>query len=1051
MVMAIAILAALYIPVQRTPAINTAVILVMVPYPGAQPTEVEEKITRKIEDTLKGLNNVDFVASTSMRGSSVTQVIFLDGVEAKRARDDVAHLVDEVRALLPRGREVQPIITHIDFESTPLMLVNLNGPEGFDERTLKQVAEDVQDELEAIPGVANTQQFGGREREIHVNLNPDLFAEYGLSVQQIFMALSNFHSELPGGALNTSEFDYQVRNETKLRTIDDIRQTVVAQRDGRMIHLDDIAEVKDTYRRLKNIAQLDGKNTATIIVNKEAGINTLETARQIKRRVAELRSEYPHITFTTTRETSKEISVMFEVLGSSAVFGGMLVLIILAWSMGLRISILVLLAIPFSTGIGLIFLFATGIPISSMVLFSFILVLGMVVDGAIIVAENIHRHIERGEPAIIAAKTGIDEVGIPVIAADLTTIAAFLPMLLVPGIMGDFMGVMPKVVTAALLGSVVVDHFLIPVLAAYWYRQGTPPAEAAAVKTSDDAGKDPGSDPIPVHPEARVRPNHGVVTRAYAMMLRYCLDNRWVVLACCGCMAVWAAFTFKNIGFVFFPNSDRGQFTINYELPLGYSVEETLRAAHAFDKPLLKLKESGELLHFVNAVGSSAGLATRLETDPAAGPEFGKIMVELQPPTERKRHQNLILEEIRANVLPWPGLKYTIEEVKEGPPGGSDVAVRLTGKDLEQLGALAEKIVAALEKMPGTVEVNADYRPDSPELVVEPNADLAGLLGFTDAEVASMVQTAILGNSTIQLSLDDEDVTLRLQADPKYQQSKESVERLMMTNAAGRKATIGQLADIRREQGLFSVNRWDRRRAVTVRCDVLSDVKNPEKGRNFISDDIFDKLRNEILPEIGFKSVSEDNVTLLGQPSSEADGARATFTGENEERDENFGYLLNSMIIGVILIFGILVVQFNSFRQTLVVLLTVPLSFIGVIFGMWICGQPFSLASFIGLVCLAGIVVNDAIVLVDFANQARRRGMHTKHALLEAGVNRFRPVLLTTVTTIGGLTPLFLNISGGAEFWQPLTGAVIFGLACATILTLVVIPVCYSLAYNWAE
>jgi len=314
-----------------------------------------------------------------------------------------------------------------------------------------------------------------------------------------------------------------------------------------------------------------------------------------------------------------------------------------------------------------------------------------------------------------------------------------------------------------------------------------------------------------------------------------------------------------------------------------------------------------------------------------------------------------------------------------------------------------------------------------------------------------MVQTAILGNSTIQLSLDDEDVTLRLQADPKYQRSKESVKRLMLTNAAGRKATIGQLADIRREQGLYSVNRWDRRRAVMVRCDVRSGVKNPEQGRDFIADDIFDRLRDEVLPELGFKSISGDNVTLLGQPSSEADGARATFTGENEERDENFGYLLHSMIIGVIMIFGILVIQFNSFRQTVVVLMTVPLSFIGVIFGMWICSQPFSLASFIGLVCLAGIVVNDAIVLVDFTNQARRRGMHVKHALIEAGVNRLRPVLLTTVTTIGGLTPLFLNISGGAEFWQPLTGAVIFGLACATVLTLVVIPVCYSLAYNWAD
>jgi multidrug efflux pump len=1068
MVIAMGVLAALYIPVQRVPGINTAVILVMVPYPGAQPTEVEDEITRKIEDALRGLNNVDFVASTSMRGSSVTQVIFLDGVPAKRARDDVAHLVDEVRALLPRGREVQPIITDIDFESAPIMLVNLTAPPGFDERALKQIAEDVQDELEAIQGVANTQQFGGREREIHVNVNPDLFVEYGLSVGQIRMALLNYHSELPAGSLNTSKFDFQVRSETKFRNADDIRQVVVAEHQGRLIRIDDIAEVRDTYRRPKNVAQLDGKNTATIIVNKEANINALGTAEAIKDRVAELQEEYPHIQLSTTRDVSDDISVMFWVLGSSAVFGAMLVLIILMWSMGLRISILVLMAIPFSAAIALIFLFAARIPVSNLVIFSFILVLGMVVDGAIIVAENIHRHLERGEPPIQAAKTGIDEVGIPVIAADLTTVAAFLPMLLVPGIMGDFMGVLPKVVSVALLGSVVVDHFLIPVLAAYWYKQRTPESRPAAAESSS-----PGVADLHLrHPQSRIRPNHGRFTRAYAIVLRYALAHRWVVICCCVLAGFWAAWKLGHIGFIFFPASDRGQFTINYELPLGYSIEETLDASKALTGPLLELQEKGEVVHFVTAVGSSAGLATRLETDPAAGPEFGKIMVQLESPTVRKRHQSEILRELRSKFKAWPGLKYTIEEVKEGPPGGSDVAVRLTGKDLDQLGRLARRIAERLETTPGTREVATDYRPDSPELVVEPDPDVAGLLGLDDAEVALMVQTAILGDSTIQLTMDDEDVTLRLQADPEYQNSVDDIRRLMLTSSTGHRATVGQVADIRRHEGLYAVNRWERRRAVTVRCDVRDD-------EGFIPDDVFENLREEILPEFGFRPVKASSTSLLarflsdqrqkllrklgtepkeagatsflGKPTTDAEGVRATFTGENEERDENMGYLFRSMIIGVILIFGILVIQFNSFRQTLVVLAAVPLSFVGVVFGMWVCGHPFSMASFIGLICLAGVVVNDAIVLVDFTNQARRRGMRVKHALLEAGVNRLRPVLLTTVTTIGGLSPLFFNVSGGAEFWQPLTGAVIFGLAFATVLTLLVIPVCYSLICSRAD
>ncbi len=1057
----LALMAAINIPVQRTPAINTAVILVQVVYPGAQPSEVEEQITRKVEEALQRLNDVDFISSTSMRGASVTQVIFLDGVDSTRARDDVAHLVNEIRNELPLGREVQPIITEIDFENMPLMLVSMNGPPGFDERRLKELAEDVQEDLEGIQGVSNTQLFGGREREIHVNVIPDLFAQYNLSIGQVRGAIYDFHAELPGGALNTSKFDLQVRNETKLRGADDIADVVVSHRDGRLIRIRDIATVEDTYRRRKSVAQLDGRETASIIVYKEANINSMGTAAAVKNRVAELRELYPHIQFSTTRDVSEDISIMFYVLGSSAVFGAALILVILTLTMGPRISILVLIAIPFSSAIGLIALYTGGIAISNMVLFSFILVLGMVVDGAIIVAENIHRHIERGEPPIVAAKTGIDEVGIPVIAADLTTIAAFAPMLLVPGIMGDFMGVMPKVVTAALLGSVLVDHFIIPVLAAYWYRQRKPSEVLHAEELTGESGSDVDGERAG---ESRLRADLGPFTRTYARVLRYSLENRWVAVALAGISIVWAMVMMGSIKQEFFPKSDRGQFEISYELPLGYSINETVRAAEVFTTPLLGFAETGELEHFVTAVGSSAGLATRLENDPATGPEFGKVMVQLKPPTERERHQDEILEELREKIQPWPGMEYRIEEVEEGPPGGADVAIRLTGKDLEQLGRVGLQLMERLRQVEGTVDVTSDYRPDSPELVVEPDPALTGLYGMSDTHVARAVQTAILGDSQLQLSLGDEDVTLRLQAAPEYQRSVENVSRLMLTSPSGAKATVGQLADIRVETGLYAIRRYERSRAVTVRCNMLPDAK-------LSSDQVFGILREEILPEYGFRPLATTPTTIIGQikaslvdmgmttlqappiaftggPVTIAEGVRATFTGENEERDENMEYMSGVMIVGVVMIFAVLVIQFNSIRQTVIVLMAVPLSFVGVVFGMWICRHPFSLASFIGLIALAGIVVNDAIVLVDFTNQARRRGLPLKEALMEAGINRMRPVLLTTFTTIGGLLPLFLNLSGGAEFWGPLTGAVIFGLAFATMLTLIVIPVCYSLAYS---
>lgn len=1042
LVLMMALFAAVFTPVQRAPAITKAVVLVAIPYPDSKPSEAENEIARKVEEALKDLKRVDHINSSSLRGSTVTQVTFLDDVDPDDARRQVKDLVDRIRNELPAGREVQPFITDVDFENMPLMLVNITAPPGFDERTLKTIAEDIQEELETVDGVSNTQLYGGKEREIHVNVNPDLMTEYGLSLAEVRQSLADFHAEVPLGEFTTGEFDNSLRGEMKFRGVEDIREAIVSSRGGRVLRVADIAQVIDTNRKPLSDAEFDERRGMLLIVNKEADINTLGAADAVKDKVKELRVRYPEFTFDTTRDASEEIWVMFRVLGSSAVFGAMLVLVILAWTMGLRISILVLLAIPFSMAVALVFLFFAGIAVSNMVIFSFILVLGMVVDGAIIVAENIHRHIERGEDPVDAAKIGIAEVGMPVIAADLTTVAAFLPMLLVPGIMGDFMGVMPKVVSVALLGSVLVDHFIIPTLAARWYRKREPrrdESQAFAALATGAAGVDPNL-------KAQISPSVNWFTRLYARGLRFSLASRLFVVAWC-LIAIWGAKTlYTQLGFKFFPASDRGQFIVSYELPLGYSLEETIAAAKVITDPLKKWQDTGAVTHFVTSAGSSGGLAMRVDDDPASGPEFGQVQVEMVPPMDRDVHSEEVIQYLRDNIKPLPGMKFSVEPIEDGPPGGAAVAVRLTGKDIDELGAAANEITRRLRSVPGVIDPRTDFRPFSPEMIIEPRPEIVGQYGMTELQIAQAVQTAIAGDNRIQVTLDDEDITLRVQLAPEYRRSPEDLKRLRTRGADGRSTSIGELANVSRGAGLYSINRYDRSRAVVAQCDVKAPVQ---------AADVFKLLAEEILPEVGFTPVAGAEQGLegyskqfFGAPTSDVEGLQAEFAGENDERDKNFGYLLNSMLIAVVLIAAILVWQFNSFRQSAIVMVTVPLSFIGVVIGMWAAGFPFSLASFIGLVSLTGIVVNDAIVLVDFTNQARKRGMPVREALVEAGVNRLRPVMLTTVTTIGGLLPLLLNISGGAEFWQPLTGAVVFGLAFATVLTLVVIPCAYSLYYT---
>jgi len=1035
LVLLMALYAALLIPVQRTPAITKAVVLVAIPYPDAQPSEAENEIARKVEDVLNELQSVDFIASTSLRGASITQIIFLDGVDPDEARREVKDLIDRIRNELPVGREVQPDVRAIDFDSAPLMLVTLSGPAGFDERALKQIAEEVEERIAAVDGIANTQLFGGKERELHVNVNPDLMAQYGLTLGQLRQSLLDFNAEVPAGSLDTAHIDRTVRNESKFRTLDDVRKAIVSSNLGRVIRISDVAEVIDTHRRVMSVAQLNGSDCATIVVRKEADINTLGAARALNGLLEDLRRQYRDIEFTGSRDTSQEIWIMFRVLGSSALFGAMLVLVILAWTMGLRISILVLIAIPFSCAVGLIFLFFADIPISNMVVFSFILVLGMVVDGAIIVAENIHRHIERGEDPIDAAKIGIEEVGVPVLAADLTTVAAFLPMVLVPGIMGDFMGVMPRVVSVALIGSVLVDHFVIPTIAARWYKRQQPVSDQSAVFAA-----------VSRHEHAavasQVRPNLGPGTRLYASCLRHALANRAAVLVLCVVAMFGARKLFDKLGFEFFPPSDRGQFNIKYEMPLGYSIEGTLAASRVITDQLDTWKERGLLVSYVTSIGSGGSLATRIEEDSANGPEFGEVMVELLSPLDRSVHEQEIIASLRREIIPLPGMTFSIQEVEDGPPGGADVAIRLTGDNMDQLGRLGKALAAHLKVTRGTVDARTDYRPDNPELIIEPKPEVVGLYGLTEAQIARSVQLAIAGDSQIQIVMDDEDVTLRLQLAPEYQRYPNTLKRLMITAPDGRRAPISVLADLRNDVGLYSINRYQRDRAVVAKCNVVDPT---------LPDDVFKILKEELFPKLGFRPVQGNATVFIGTPTTPSEGVKAQFTGENEERDKNFRYLLSSMVLGIVLIFGILVTQFNSFRQSVVVMVTVPLSFIGVVLGMWACSFPFSLASFIGLVSLTGIVVNDAIVLVDFTNQARKRGLPLREAILESGINRLRPVLLTTVTTIGGLLPLLLNISGGAEFWQPLTAAVVFGLAFATVLTLVVIPVCYSVVYSFPQ
>ena len=1034
-VMVAAVLAVFNTAVERTPSVTLPVVMVAVPYPGAQPDEVERDISRKIEDQLAQLDEVDYITSTSMRGSGVTQIVFQDHVAIDQARTDVQNLIDQIRRELPQARDVEPIVTDISFDDLPMILINITGEMG--PRKLKEIAEDVSKELEIIPGVAEAEVFGGLEREIHVNVDADLLMQYGLTLDDIRQVLQESNTSLPAGSLSDKTYVLQVRSETRFKTPADIAAVVIANRNGRLVHIRDVAKVKDTHRRVKSISQLNGIRCVTLVVRKKAQINMLDTLEMIKRRIAELEVRYPGLEIQATRDVGDEIRIMFETIGSSALYGGVMVLVLLRVLMGFRSAALVTIALPVTAAITLVFLYVSGNAVNNMVIFSSILVMGMVVDGAIIVVENIYRHIELGEDPVQAAKQGIAEVGIPVIAADLTTIAAFLPMLMVSGITGEFMAVLPKVVTVALFGSVLVDHFLLPVACSRFFsRRSAAHGEPVLYKAEKNSSTE-GHDDVAQEKE-RISNVGGIrfLQTFYVRLLKSAIAHQWitVLLTVYALSLAVVMLATGRIPFTFFPESDRGQFDIFFELPIGYSIDQTEAVATRIAEPLNALFEKGEMLSFVTTIGTTGGISNRLDNDPAVGPEFGRTLVELVQPNQRERSLNEILEEVRQQLPIIPGAEIRIEKVTEGPPSGSPVAIRLQGDDLVTLGEWSNRVADQLRSIDGTRDVKSDYRPDSPEIVVDPVPSLCGLQGITEGDIARTVQTAILGDTTVRMDLDDEEINVRLQLKPSQQRSIENIKDLLLRGTAGRVSTLDEVAQVRLDTGLYNISRRDRRRAVTVRCNV-------DSSRGFTPDDIFSAMR-PAMAEMGFSAVNEDDNQFTWREIT------AHFTGENEDRDEGFQDLLQSMTFAVCAIAAILTIQFNSFRLMLVVMVTVPLSFVGVVLGLWIMDFHFSLPAFIGLVCLTGIVVNDAIVMISYTNELRASGKRVREALVIAGQTRFRPVLLTTLTTTGGLLPLFLNISGGNEFWQPLTGSIIFGLCFATVLTLVVIPVFYSLVYR---
>lgn len=979
------------------PQLKFEIVNVLVIYPGTSPEQMERLVAKPVEDEIKDVDGIDEIITRCFEGRCEIFVQLEAGENVSDRKQEIKDAVD--LAVLPDDAE-DPIVREMTMEFARMVItVAVSGT--IDELRLLDVVDDVKDELEAIPGVSSVLETGRRDREIWVEVDPLRAERYGVDLEMVAAAVGRRNVNLPGGTVKTGVDEFVVRTEADVGEQADIPATlgqVVVKPSPRGAHvrLRDVAKVEDTFEEARSLARVDGLPAISLIVFKRQTGDTISIASAARESVARLRERVPAgVQLTIVNDFSYWIRNRLKTVYTNGAIGLVLVLFILFVFMNGRMAVMTAFGIPFAFAGALVFMKLVGISINMLSLFSLIIVLGMIVDDAIIVTENIYRHMTEGMSPREAAIAGTAEVAWPVVCTVLTTIAAFVPMLLMTGTMGKFMSVIPKVVSVALVASLI---------------------EALIV--------------LPSHMADFVRPKaDGTLQRfrqwlmdsllgLYEPLLRACYRHRFLSTAVVMGAAAGAIYAGSKMQFDLFPLDEVKYIEVNIETPTQRQLEETDQVIREVEQAALALPERESLITRVGLWLSSQGLVTYSSNR-------AQVVLEIVDPDQRERSTDEIIAELRAAVSELEGATI-VEVVKQegGPPVGRPVEVRIRGDDFATLGRISDEIGDYLARVGGVADIRSDYEAGKREIRVVPDEAKARVYGLDRSDIARIVRFAHAGAVATELRVGNEEVDVLVRYPEAFRTDPANVEQLKFRSRASGAVGIPlrSFATVGVATGSSAITRIDRKRTVTVSADVTPGV--------------IDARTAAALVRTHFADLAE-----------RYPGYRLEFGGENKETVESMRSLGMASVVAVLLIYGILASLFHSFSQPLVVMFTVPFSIIGVVVGLQAAGQPWSLIGMIGTVALAGIVVNDSLVMVEFINSALRRGMSREDAIIKAGCMRLRPIILTTITTCGGLLPTALGMASGLEsFLSPFAIVLVWGLAFATVLTLLVIPCVYSIA-----
>ncbi len=1002
------------LPRESSPSIKIPYVFIATVYPGVSPQDIENLVTQEIEKEVKSISGVKEIKSVSRESFSSVSVEFNTDVIIDDAIQKVRDKVASAKTKMPTDIK-EPVITEINFSELPMMYVNLSGNIGL--ANLKKIGTQIQDKIEEIPGVLSADVIGGVDREVKIDADAERLKYYNLSFNDLINAVSAENLNVPGGAVDIGKSSFLIRVPGEYENPELMSDIIVKKNGEYPIYIRDVAQVTYGYKERQTYARKNGTESVTLPVKKRSGSNVIEISDKVKDILKNNSGVIPDgVTYSITSDQSDYIKNTVHELENGIITGVVLVMLILFFFMGIKNSLLVATSIPLSFLISFIVLSAMGITLNMIVLFALILVLGIIVDDAIVVIENIYRLQEKENyNPHDASIEGPREVVFPVTIATLTIISSFLPLLFFPGIIGDFMKYLPITLIVCLSSSLFVAMIISPVQAAVFVH----------FKKDRERSQRKKFRPVGRFLEHFDEVLFGNTLKIYEKVLRIALTHRKITLSATFILliVVFIIYGKFNYGVEFFPNTDPRQAQIKLTTPLGTNIEETNRITNEIEKKIPTLKD---IKYIVTNVGSSND---PLDFSGEGIPTKSIVTVTFFDKIDREKNSFESVEEIRQALKLTPGGELVIEKERSGPPTGQPVNMEISGDDFVNLGRISEEMKRMIKDIPGLVDLKDNFDEARPEIKITVDREKAALYGLNTAMVGSTIRTAINGAtaSKIREGKDEYDVTVRLNKEQRNDIN--TIDNLFITNTKGEKIPISSIGKVEFSGGIGAINRKDLKRVVTVSANVEGRLGND------VLKDVQAKLKDYKLPE----------------------GYLLKYTGEQEDQAETSAFLGKALIIALLLIFFLMVIEFNSIRVPMIIMISVILSLIGVLLGLLITGTPFGIMmTGIGVIALAGIVVRNAIVLLDFQKELVKRGLERDEALVQAGLIRMRPIFLTAAATILGIVPLatgvdfdwrtFSWVIGGenSAFWRPMGVAIIFGLVVSTFLTLVIIPSIYS-------